>query len=276
MNYCKRLKGVLLSLDFRQGYISLVRVACKMWGCPCCGHNNAKAWRAYLLKTFNERFGHEHWCFFTITANPGAHKHSAEMTIRNLQQVWKPLYDRLRRFYNKRLEFIRIFEPHRSGRFHMHILINVGLEYDKVGFVIKDKKDEFRHPHCRFLRRAVCQLGGGNRVHIRRVWDDASRTSNVGIVIGYILKYMGKQMADFEFPKHQRRVQTSRAIGSPKRNAKGHGVWQHKREISLTYMYQADRPIIDITTGERLTERSFEGEHYYPPLADYRGEDYTT
>lgn len=272
MNYCKRLKGVLLSLDFRLGFISLVRVQCKQWGCPCCAHKNARNWRAYLLDTFNKRFGHEAWCFFTITANKGAHKHSAEMTIRNLQQVWKRLYDRLRRYYGKRLEYVRIFERHKSGRFHMHILINCGLEYDKKGFVIRSKLDEFRHPDCKWLRLACCELGGGHRVHIRRVWDDATRTANVGLVVGYILKYMGKDMASFAFPKHQRRVQTSRRVGSPNTNAKGIGTWQHQREISLTLLRMSERPILDMTTGEVLTEASFEGEHYYPPIEYYQGQ----
>jgi hypothetical protein len=248
-----------------------------MWNCPHCRQKNARNWRAYLLDTFNKRFGHEHWCFFTITANKGAHKHSAEMTIRNLQQVWKPLYDRLRRYYSKRLEYVRIFERHLSGRFHMHILINVGLEYDKKGYVIKDKIDEFRHPDCKWLRAACCSLGGGMRVHIRRVWDDQKRSTNVGLVVGYILKYMGKDMASFAFPKHQRRIQTSRLVGSPSRAAKGMGTWEHKREIGLDYVKTAAKPVVDMTTGEILTERSFEGEHYYPPLEYYRGEmEYNT
>jgi Replication protein len=272
MSYCKRLKGVLLSLDFRMGFITLVRVSCKMWNCPCCRVKNARNWRAYLLDTFNKKFGHEAWCFVTITAHKNAHKHSSEMTIKNLQQGWKRLYDRLRRHYKKRLEYVRIFERHASGRFHMHILLNVGLEYDKSGFVIKGKLDEFRHPECRYLSRACASVGIGWRVHIRRVWDDVKRSSNVGLVVGYILKYMGKDMASFAFPKHQRRIQTSRKIGSPATNAKGVGTWEHKREIGITYLREAKKRIVDMTTGEVLAIRSFEGEAYYPPLEYYRGE----
>ena len=276
MHYCKRIKGVLLSLDFRMGFITLVRVSCKMWNCPCCREKNARNWRAYLLDTFNKRFPHSHWCFFTITAHENAHKHSAVMTIRNLQQVWKRLYDRLRRKFGRRFEYIRIFERHKSGRFHMHILIDCGLEYDEYAYVIKGKLDEFRHPLCKWLKTACRSLGGGHRVHIRRVWDDHKRSSNVGLVVGYILKYMGKDMASFEFPKHQRRVQTSRAVGSPATNAKATATWEHKREIGLTYLSEAKRPIVDMTTGEILTVRSFEGEHYYPPLEYYRGEELVT
>jgi hypothetical protein len=194
------------------------------------------------------------------------------MTIRNLQQVWKPLYDRLRRRYKKRLEYVRIFEQHESGCYHMHILLNCGLEYDKHAFIIGNKDDELRHPECNWLSDTCAELGGGWRVHIRRVWDDIARTSNVGLVVGYILKYMGKGLGGMFFPKHQRRIQTSRAIGSPATNAKGIGTWEHKREIGIAYLSEVKKRIVDMTTGEILTPRSFEGESYYPPIEYYQGE----
>jgi hypothetical protein len=271
MSYCKRIKGILLSHDLRIGLISLVRISCKQWGCPCCAQKNARNWRAYLLDTFNKKFGHEKWCFLTITANKGAHAHSSEMTIRNLQQVWKPLYDRLLRRYGKGLQYVRVFEQHESGKFHMHILLNIGAQYDEKKFVIKTKDDEFNHPDCQWLSDTCASLGGGWRVHIRRVWDNKAKTENVGLVVGYILKYMGKKMANFKFPKHQRRIQTSRKIGSPQTNAKGTGTWEHMREIGISYLKQATKPIVDFTTGEILSERSFEGEAYYPQIEYYTG-----
>jgi len=271
MHYCKRIKGVLLSHDYRNGYITLVRISCKQWGCPCCQHKNARNWRAYLLDTFNKRFGHEKWCFLTITAHKNAHKHSSEATVLNLQQVWKRLYDRLLRRYGAGLQYVRIFEQHKSGRFHMHILLNIGEQYDAQKFTIKNKLDEFRHPHCRWLKAACVAVGGGWRVHIRRVWDDQKRSANVGLVVGYLLKYMGKDMASFAFPKHQRRVQTSRRVGSPATSAKGQGTWEHRREIGITYLKEAKKNIVDMTTGEILTEASFEGEGYYPQWEYYSG-----
>jgi hypothetical protein len=268
---CNRIKGVMVSDDYKTGYRTLVRIRCEMWGCPDCGPINAQRWRAYLLKRFNDDYGHVEWCFYTITAHKNAHKNTA-MSVLNLQQVWKRLYDRLRRrFPNKRLEYVRVFEPHKSGRFHMHMLLNVGEEYDKHGFVIKDKLDEYRHPECVWLRNTCASLGGGWRVHIRRVWDDIRRSANVGLVVGYIVKYMGKQMADFAFPKHQRRIQTSRNIGSPNTSARGQGTWKHMREVSQDEFLRG-KPMLDMSTGEVLTIASFEGEHYYPPLRFYRGE----
>jgi len=270
---CHRIKGVMFSDDYKMGYRTVVRLSCKMWACPYCGPRNAVNWRAYLLDRFNKTFGHEEWCFYTITAHKNAHV-TPRLSLLNLQQVWGKLYHRLkRRFKNVDLQYLRVFETHASGRFHMHILLNVGHAYDGHEFLIRSKLDEFRHPECKWLRVAVSQLGGGWRCHIRRVWDDSARTANVGLVVGYVLKYISKQMVDMDFPKHQRRIQTSRKIGSPATNASGRGTWIHAREIPLSMVKGAKKPVVDMSTGEVLTELSFEGEHYYPPLRYYRGEE---
>ena len=277
MLYCKRIKGVMLSLDFRMGFETLVRIQCKQWDCPCCRQRNEARWRAHLLEVLNKRLPGKQWCFLTITANPKLHKWSPEITIRNLQEVWKKLYDRLLRRYGKEsMEYVRVFEPHKSGKFHMHILLACGEMYDKAEFVIRSKKDEFKHPECLWLSATCAELGGGWRVHITRVHEHRTGRSNAGLVTGYILKYMGKNFGGFPFPKHQRRICTSRRIGSPATASKGQGVWIYKREISKDYVRLAQKPILDMTTGEILTERSFEDEFYYPPLEYYRGEAYLT
>lgn len=272
MNECMRIKGVVYSDDFKQGYRTLVRLRCKMWGCPYCGPQNAIAWRAYLLDRFNKALRDEAWVFATITAHRKAHK-TVKTSLLNLQQVWKRLYDRLKRRYNgKDLQYVRVFEQHASGRFHMHLLLNIGVYYDSREFVIRTPLDEYRHPDCRWLRLACAELGGGWRVHMRRVWEHTTKTANVGLVVGYIVKYLGKQMVDLDMPKHQRRIQTSRKIGSPNTAAKGQGTWTHAREIPLSMLRTIHLPILDYSTGEVLQESSFEGEAYYPPLRYYRGE----
>ena len=267
---CNRIKGVMISEDYRKGYTTLIRIRCEMWSCPDCGPINAQRWRAYLLDRFNKSFRDEKRCFYTITAHRKAHKAGAIATLKNLQSVWKRLYDRLGRRYGRGLQYVRVFEQHKSGRYHMHFLLNSGEKYDSHNFVIKGDLDEFRHPECKWLRGAMASLGGGWRCHIRRVWEARTKTANVGLVVGYVLKYMGKNMGIMEFPKHQRRIQTSRKIGSPDTEAKGKGTWTHMREIPID-MVSGGRKIVDMTTGEVLTRSSFEGEHYYPPLRFYRG-----
>lgn len=272
MDYCLRIKGVVYSDDFKRGYRTVVRLSCKMWGCPYCGPRNAIAWRAYLLDRFNKALSDEAWVFATITAHRKAHK-TPKTSLLNLQQVWKRLYDRLKRRYNgKLMQYVRVFEVHKSGRFHMHLLLNIGVYYDSREFSIRTPLDEYRHPDCKWLRLACSELGGGWRVHMRRIWEARTRSANVGMVVGYVVKYLGKQLVDMDMPKHQRRIQTSRKIGSPATNAKGKGTWTHVREIPLSMVKKAVIPVFDLSTGEILTTESFEGEAYYPPLRYYRGE----
>lgn len=266
---CNRIKGIMLSEDFRPGYTTLIRIRCEQWSCSDCGPINAQRWRAYLLDRFNKVFRDEKWCFFTITAHKNAHRAGAIATLKNLQSAWKRLYDRLRRKFGEGLEYVRVFEQHKTGRYHMHFLLNVGAAYDKHEFPIKDDLDEFRHPMCKWLRKTMAQLGAGWRVHVRRVWERKTKTANVGLVVGYMIKYMGKNMSIMEFPKHQRRIQTSRNVGSPDTNARGKGTWMHMRELPETAL-RATKKIVDMSTGEVLTRASFEGESYYPPLRYYR------
>lgn len=267
---CNRIKGVMFSRDFKPGYVTLIRIRCEMWSCPDCGAINAQRWRAYLLKRFNQTGMREKsWVFATITAHRDAHKAGAIETLKNLQIAWKRLYDRLLRRYGK-FEYVRVFEQHKSGRYHMHFLMDIGEHYDRHDFLIKDPLDEFRHPECKWLRSTMAQLKAGWRVHMRRVWEAKTRTANVGLVVGYIMKYMSKNVSLMEFPKHQRRIQTSRNIGSPNTDAKGRGTWEHAREISKDVLRRGEK-WVDASTGEVLTDASFEGEHYYPPLRFYRG-----
>ena len=267
---CNRIKGVMVSHDYKRGFVTLIRIRCEMWSCPDCGPINAIRWRAYLLKRFNQEGMRERkWVFATITAEKRAHKAGPIATLKNLQGAWKRLYDRMLRRYGK-FQYVRVFEQHKSGRYHMHILLDIGAQYDKHEFAILDKLDEFRHPECKWLRNACASLGAGWRVHMRRVWEAKTRTANVGLVVGYIMKYMSKNMAIIEFPKHQRRIQTSRAIGSPNTDAKGRGTWEHAREVPLSIL-RNEKPVLDMSTGEVLTADSFEGEGYYPPLRYYRG-----
>jgi len=268
--WCMRIKGIVWSDDFKKGYRTLVRLNCKQWSCPHCGPLNALAWRAYLLDRFNKTFKHAKWCFFTITAHKNAKKETS--VIKNLQSVWKRLYDRLKRRYGpKNIQYVRVFEKGtKNGRFHMHFLMNCGAAYDKWEFVIRTPTDEFRHPECKWLRKACASLGGGWRCHIRRVWEQENHAENVGLVVGYILKYMGKDMVSFEFPKYQRRVQASRKIGSPSRSKESSGTWEHTREVPLSWLVTSPLPMYDLTYAEIVTMASFEGEPYYPPLRFYK------
>lgn len=272
---CMRIKGVVISHDYAPSQITLVRLVCKQWSCPSCGPQNAVNWRAYLLKTFNDKYRDEQWCFFTITAERSLKTAIGQIT--NLQNVWKRLYDRLRRRYGKKNTlYVRMFEPGElKGRFHMHFLMNCGQAYDSHNFVISDLLSEMRHPECKWLRKACAALRGGWRVHIRRVWEAETKTTNVGLVVGYLIKYIGKNMASFEFPKYQRRIQCSREIGSPPRSKVSSGTWEMTREISRSWLSLTERPMLDLTAGQRVTLESFEGEFYYPPLRFYgaRGED---
>lgn len=268
---CMRIKGVLISRDFYPHQVSIAHMRCKMWSCPHCGPINAASWRAYLLQKFNSDLAGEKWIFVTITAHARAHV-TAARSLLNLQQGWKKLYDRmLRRWGKGGLQYVRVFEQHRSGRYHMHALISAGGAYDAHGILPLSLAREFRHPECIWLRRACVSVGLGWRVHMRRVWDHQTRQANAGLVVGYMMKYMAKNLAMMDFPKHQRRVQTSRKIGSPAVSREGRGTWVLAREFSLEGFLRNRIPHYDISLDKEINIEDFENEAYYPPIRYYRG-----
>lgn len=269
---CDRIKGVMISRDFKPGFTTLVRIKCGMWSCRQCGPENATHWRAYLLNKFNKDMRDERWIFATITATGKAHRDGPIATLTQLQKAWKKLYDHLLRRYGKGLQYVRVFEQHASGNYHMHFLLNAGTQYDAHGLWPKDLMEELRHPECKWLRKVMVKLKAGWRVHIRRVWETETKKENVGLVVGYIVKYLGKNMSIMLFPKHQRRIQTSRKIGSPNTSRSSSGTWEHKRELSEKEFNPREK-WLDLSTGELLTWDSFEGEAYYPPLRYYRGDE---
>lgn len=266
MRYCKRIRALLSSEDHTPGRLTIARMRCKMWSCEYCGKVNARRWRAHLLSRFNDHLKEE-WVFVTLTAHANAHVTPA-MSVKNLQQTWKKLYDRLRRHYSKKIEYIRVFEAHKSGRYHMHLLLNVGTEYDAHGLQPRTLKEELRHPECRWLSKAAAESGGGWRVHMRRVKDYETGTSNAGLVVGYITKYMSKNIGQSWFPKGQCLIYPSRGVGSPARRPPSAATWRPRSGIYRDDVFQY-REIFDVTANHRVTTDDFLDEFIYPPDSEW-------
>lgn len=259
---------VLTSKEYAPGQLSVVRARCKMWGCEYCAKKNAEIWRAHLLETFNNKMQSEKWCFLTITAHPKAHI-TPEMTILNLQQVWKRLYDRMRRHYKKPISYVRVFEEHKKKTFHMHVIVNIGAEYDKHNIIPKTKKQELAHPECVWLKTNVAQLGGGPQCHMKRIKDYDKNNEHVGLVVGYVTKYIMKNAQLTVFPKNQRRIQTSRDIGSPDTKRDDDLDWKPRSGIYESDLHENHR-VVDISTGFVIRMEYFENVSFiYPPEHEY-------
>jgi len=171
--------------DETEKKIEFAKGTCSMWSCESCGARNAKRWIARIIDGCNN-LPAKNWYFATITAHRrwrGKHK-----SLMNIRKNWHKLRKRLARLADaqgEQLFYARVWEAHKDGSFHMHVVTNA-----PVG--------------TRWLKDNSAQCGLGYQAKIDEV-------VNAGQVAGYISKYMLKSMPNStNYPKGARRIEVSR------------------------------------------------------------------
>lgn len=160
-----------------------VKAACGMWSCETCAARMAKRWIARLLIGMNDEAIGGHWRFVTITAHQNWR---GDASLKNLRANWHKLRKRMARANrHKNLYYAMVYEPHKDGSFHLHVLTNARLS----------KK---------WYKDNSATSGMGHQC-------DASPIKNPGMVAGYVSKYMLKTALHHEhYPRGMRRINVSR------------------------------------------------------------------
>jgi len=166
------------------GLVTFGKGACKMWSCPECALKNVKRWIARIIDGINKIGGD--WYFATVTA----HKWwRGEKSLINLRTNWHKLRKRMVRRAKKMgidLAYVRVWEHHEDGSYHMHIINNCGV-------------------NTRWLKDNASDCGMGFMAH-------SDEMVNAGQAAGYVAKYMLKQSKEdtlHSFPKGARRIEAS-------------------------------------------------------------------
>jgi len=163
----------------------LTRPNCKMWNCEKCAAINARLWIARVINGVN-RLGGE-WSFLTLTSHRKMRKLAS---VKCLRDGWKKFYNRVLAQFDKAatsIYYCKIWEQHKDGGFHLHILINVNLG-------------------TRWAKDNASQCGLGSQAKWKEI-------SNAGKVAGYMAKYSLKNawlaQNNIQWPKGLRRIETS-------------------------------------------------------------------
>lgn len=166
----------------KENTLHLFRGSCKKWACPVCGARNGRKWLARLLHHMNTHKTSGKWYFLTVTAH--RKMRGQEASLKNLREGWKKLYNRMRRKFGIS-EYCKVWEKHKDGSFHLHILIR-------------------RKISKKWLKDSSVECGMGYQV-------DSSKSKNEGMVAGYIAKYLLKSFESaIDFPRGLRRIEVSR------------------------------------------------------------------
>lgn len=246
-SYCRNFRAILATNPPGTGEMLVARARCGMWDCDYCARVNQRMWRGYLNKRIADLGGN--WSFMTLTAHSAAHKHG--WTLANLRDAWKPIYDKIRNSFSaqKPIEYIRLFEVHKSEEFHIHVLWRIDLE------PFTEMND--------WLKSVVTANGLGWKCE----WKAIERGAEAQKIAMYITKYMTKDAQGMmKMPKGLRRIQTSQGIGAMKPEGSEH-VWRLKSGV-YEYDVLENNRVTDVSTGEVITEKYFKFHDVYPPEYD--------
>lgn len=286
MAFCPNMRLVMVSEWLgKPQYLDVMRVRCKQWSCPYCCVINSQLWKQYLLKRLNNsEFRDRKWVLITLTADREEHKKSPVATLRNLQRVWQKMRHRLARWNGAAFDYLRVFERHTKGKYggyHLHVIADIGVKFEakkadfqavlqreqrarKLGLKPRKRLKKEVSPQ-RWIKDNCKRCGGGFIADMRPLKGGSHRA------IRYVTKYTLKQIDILEFVPHARRIQTSRAIGSPnKRRNTGNPRRWRKRAAIWRADFDLYERIYDVSIKRHVTiEEDFSnGEHWYPPEMD--------
>lgn len=224
-NRCRNTNAVIYTI--RDGTALVIPARCKMWSCGYCAEKNRLHWRGHLMNRINQISLDENtppmnWYFITITSSGGNRSASGSYTA--LSSCW-PTVSQLLRDKNKhmgqKLSYVRVFEAHKSGTLHMHVIARM-VSFGRAWRTEKGGK--------RSWRRLSDYLAGKNGVgwvcDVQKI-ESYDGVSDAVPVVGYVVKYLTKQSQSFEVPKGGRRVMTSRDMALSTTKKEGDEKWRY-------------------------------------------------
>lgn len=241
--YCPNFKAILVANPANTGDMLVARAGCDQWSCPVCSKKLQRMWRGYLNSRIAELGGN--WSFMTLTAHSAAHENG--WTLANLRDAWKPIYDKIRNSFaaQKPIEYIRLFEKHKSGAFHIHVLWRLDL-------------DPFTEMND-WIKSVVTANGLGWKCE----WKAIERGTEAQKIAMYITKYMTKDAQGLgDMPKGLRRVQTSQGIGAMKPPPSEYQ-WRVKSGVYREDVVDHNK-VVDVSTGEIISLQYFKFHDIYP------------
>lgn len=192
---CKNPKAPILFGKHKEKLHGLVhKTACKQWSCKECAAKNARRAMALCINHINKVGGQ--WYFATITAH--RFWRGKEKSYENIRTNWDKLRKRMIRQHGKNFDYFRVWEYHKDGSFHLHIITNCQLPYAEK----TNKKGEKKFT-CAWLKDNAAECGLG-------FMADYQPLDNAGFAAHYVTKYMTKSFEDSDkWISGMRRYQTS-------------------------------------------------------------------
>ena len=256
---CKNFKALVTSYD-ENGNMLVARTRCKQWTCSYCATQLTKQWRARLIDFIKKTGGK--WGWFTLTAKSTTR--TAEKSLQNLRGVWDTLIKRMKRKYGK-FHYCRVYEPHKDGAYHLHCIVS--LNFDDIKYRQPRKRNEDGSkkkpvPYSQWLYDQAKDLKIGWYTHADNFGDSFHSGGIASYITKYVTKLTKKQKSEIGRVRH---IQCSQ--GWDKLKKLSNGGWEMTSgiyQVDLDKMMDANKHIIDVTTGEKVTYDDFVDSYVYP------------
>lgn len=275
-HYCTGFNASVMATDTNGDYL-IYRPRCKQWSCPYCAGQNRKLWR-YRIMLECEKTIQNVWFFWTITLDGSDHK-SDNPQIDSLmlwRERWDKLMKRVRRDMKKlstSFKYVRVFESHKSGILHVHMLSNVAYgdiqECDQWNNKTKQNDKVWRSES---LATHLDELELGNIHDVRPiVTEDETDNGVARNVSAYVTKYLTKDiqsgvrniLKDAGMSR-VRMIQTSQKFGEiPENEDKLNWELSRLQHIAFDNM-PAQNKAIDISREVQIEDEDFYGGDAYP------------
>lgn len=154
-------QGALIGIDPATMQGVVIPMLCKSWACPRCRKKKTRQWTAIAIDGKPERF-------ITLTCDRDRFA-SVEHAFQVMAKAFSKLVARIRRKFGS-FEYIRVWELHKSGYPHLHIM-------QRGGYIPQ-----------KWLSETWDELGVGKIVDIRKIHRPQ-------VTAAYVTKYMGKGLA---------------------------------------------------------------------------------
>jgi len=265
--YCPNYSVPLTSTDADKTTPALIyRARCKQWSCAYCAEINRRIWRARIMLEVQKK--EADWHFWTLTLDGADHQENTGYSLKVWRSGWDKLMKRVRRDLGK-LRYARVFETHRDGTLHVHMLADKTY-LDVVCFKERDGRENWRSDT---LKRALTDLGLGWRHDLKPiVTKDAENDGQARNVSAYFVKYLTKEIqSDVRFELRQagigriRMIQTSRGWAKvPAQESERE--WQRGGLHVLVFdaLKAQGFPVVDANLSRAIRLSDYRGETYYP------------
>ena len=218
MKFCPRYSMIIHGIQDNKRVI--FRTKCKQWDCPYCGEILQKMWFAHTLDNINKltKTGYD-WYFVTMTAKGGYR--TAENTLQSIQDSWRGVTMFWRKLHERIgldiPDYMRVYEQHKDGNFHLHAIINSALPIGTIYNGISKRNPSHKgftstklgkRGRTYRLKDVCVKYGGGHQVDYGKM-----DVQNAGYVGAYVTKYLTKDLqGSFNVDKRVRRIQTSESF----------------------------------------------------------------